>query len=156
MPKLKDKGQKRKAHQSRRARYKRVKKTQRAEYPYPGIAPWLNPKTRAELIDHDYISKLSDEEKAYLSKFNEEYLSGTFEHDSTDLHKGKKRKRDCYNRNNSRNRDVFSRNRTHGWVGDDQTPKKILEQTPTSPESQENTLIDLLDVKIKKDRDASK
>lgn len=155
MPKRVSKSHKPKAQKKRGTHYKKVTKNKRGEYPYPGIAPWLNPKTRAELIDHDYISKLSEEEKIWLSKFNEEYLSGTFEHDSTDFHKGKKRKRDCYSRNNARNRDVFSRNRTYGWVGNDETPKRIMEQTPTSPESQENALIDLLDAKIKKDQGAS-
>lgn len=123
------------------------KKTARSMSKYPGLEHRMNPRIRAELIDHDYVDKLSDKEKKWLSQFNEEYLSGTFSHSAKDLHKTKKQKRECYNRNNARNRDVFSIFRTFGWIGDGETPKKILEETPTSKESQESVLIELLDQK---------
>lgn len=44
-----------------------------------GINRNKNLKSRWDLIDHDYLDKLSPEEQEWLSKFNEEYISGSFE-----------------------------------------------------------------------------
>lgn len=43
-----------------------------------GINRNKNLKSRWDLIDHDYLDKLSPSELEWLSKFNEETVSGTF------------------------------------------------------------------------------
>lgn len=112
----------------------------------------VNPKNRWEHIDHDYLDKLSDKEKEWLSNFNEEYLSGNFNHKGKKFHKTKKEKRDCYNRNNARNRDLFTIARTWGWVvgAENAELESAIDNARTetmNPESQENAVIDLLDIR---------
>jgi hypothetical protein len=58
-------------------------------------------------MDCDYANKLNNEEKRFLSNFNEEYYGGNFNHPGKQLHKTKAMKKDCYDRNNARNRDAF-------------------------------------------------
>lgn len=128
------------------------KPTRRSGERFPGLVQAVNPRTRWELIDHDYINQLSDEEKQWLSNFNEEYLSGNFNHKGKKFHKTKKQKRDCYNRNNSRNRDVFTLYRTHGWiVGADAIPDAMDKHV--DPFKSEDNLLDLLDAKNKIDKE---
>ena len=92
----------------KKSQKKSTKPTKRSRVKYPGLVKNVNTKVRQELIDHDYIDKLNDKEKEFLSNFNEEYLGANFQHKGKQLHKSKKRKRDCYNRNNARNRDIHS------------------------------------------------
>jgi hypothetical protein len=92
----------------KKSQKKSTKPTRRSRVQYPGLVKNVNTKVRQELIDHDYIDKLNDKEKEFLSNFNEEYLGANFQHRGKQLHKSKKRKRDCYNRNNARNRDIYS------------------------------------------------
>jgi len=82
------------------------KKPKRNKEKFPGLKHSVNSKNRQHLIDHDYIHKLNDEEKAWLSKFNEEYISGTFDKvdNENNFHKTQDEKRECWRRNNSRNR----------------------------------------------------
>lgn len=57
-----------------------------------------------------YVGQLNDHEKAWMNKFMEEYNNASFDkNNKTNLMKTKQEKRDSYNRNNSRNRDVFNR-----------------------------------------------
>jgi len=58
----------------------------------------------------DYLKKLSDEELKYMNQFMGEYVSGAFKKDETgdyseqNLHKTAEERRECYTRNNTRNR----------------------------------------------------
>lgn len=99
------------------------------------------------MIDHDYINKLSHEEKKWLSNFNEEYVGGNFNHEGKKFHRSKKQKKTCYDRNNARLRDVVARNRTRGWVpnSEDIIGKAYTE----SPEDILIMVIDLLEEKKK-------
>lgn len=77
---------------------------------YPALNPRLNAKTRFEVLDMDYLKKLSTEELEYLNKFMAEYVSGAFKKDDTggysseNLHRTQEERRECYTRNNTRNR----------------------------------------------------
>jgi hypothetical protein len=74
---------------------------------YPALDPSLNLKSRQHLIsDCDYLHKLDEETKAYLNKFNEEYVNASFDHDDP-LHNTPELKKDCTDRNNARNRDLY-------------------------------------------------
>lgn len=89
------------------------KKRSRRNERYPGLHPELHPRTRWEMFDQDYLDKLTPEEKLWLSNFNEEYVGGNFNHKEGDvLHTTQELKRDCYSRNNARNRDYYAINRS--------------------------------------------
>lgn len=90
---------------------------------YPGLVKSVNSKVRQEYIDQDYINKLSDKEKKFLSDFNEEYYGGNFQHSGKKLHKKKERK-DCYNRNNARNRCLYGIAKAGGKVIDNIVKKE--------------------------------
>lgn len=77
---------------------------------YPALNPRLNAKTRFEVLDMDYLKKLSPEELEFMNKFMAEYVSGSFkkdengEYSSDNFHKTQEERRECYTRNNTRNR----------------------------------------------------
>lgn len=62
--------------------------------------------------DYDYLEKLAKKDPealAWLNRFNREYLQNQFENSPNDLHPAKtKERRDCYARENARNRDMFT------------------------------------------------
>jgi hypothetical protein len=62
-------------------------------------------------LDYDYLHKLSEEELAWLNKFTEEYVHANLntEKPKSNLHRTKSMRKDCYDRNNARNRDVLTK-----------------------------------------------
>lgn len=77
---------------------------------YPALNPRLNAKTRFELLDMDYLKKLNDAQLKFLNQFMGEYVSGAFkktesgEYSDENMHKTVEQRRECYTRNNTRNR----------------------------------------------------
>lgn len=122
-----------------------AKKTRRSQTKNPGLVHEVNPKTRWELMDQDYIDKLTEKEKEWLSNFNEEYISGNFSHKGKKFHKTKKSKRECYNRNNARNRDLYTILRTKGWMNGlpDNNDALIEEKYSANPEEAIHEILDL-------------
>lgn len=90
---------------------KRKKETRRSRQSYPELDPRYNLKTRADLIDQDYLHKLSDKELQWLNKFNKEEISASFDTKNLNknLNKSKKARKRCYDSNNARNRDILSK-----------------------------------------------
>lgn len=91
-------------------------KSKRAKAKYPALKPELNLKTRYELIDYDYIGKLNEEEKKWLNQFTEEYVNASLDSENVEnnFHNTQELKRDCYRRNNARNRDILTRAKASG------------------------------------------
>jgi hypothetical protein len=92
---------------------KKTKRTQskgkREKVKYPSMKQQFNPRTRSELLnDIDYFNKLNDKEKDWMARFMAEFVGADFNHGGKILHKTKKLQKDCYSRNNSRNRDIMS------------------------------------------------
>lgn len=89
---------------------KKKKKKKRDSEKYPALNPRLNAKTRFEVLDMDYIKKLQKKDLEYLNQFMGEYVSGAFkkteegEYSDENLHKTVEERRECYTRNNTRNR----------------------------------------------------
>lgn len=72
--------------------------------------PRLNAKTRFDVLDMDYLNKLDDASLEFLNRAMGEYVSGAFkkeengEYSEENLHKTQAERRECYTRNNVRNR----------------------------------------------------
>lgn len=90
------------------------KKTKRSNKRYPALDPAVNLKTRIDLIDYDYIDKLSDKEKEFLNKFTEEYTIASFKKGKKKIHTKKEHEKDAYDRNNSRNRCIYTKSKAYG------------------------------------------
>lgn len=112
---------------------------------YPGFDKGVNSRTRWEYLDQDYIDKLSPKDKKYLSDFMCEWMSGNFQHEGKKLHKTGQEKRDCYNRNNARNRDVYAIKKATGYLAPIEDHAQALESKHISKDSNEDALIDLID-----------
>jgi len=57
----------------------------------------------------DYLDGLSPEDKAWMNKFIKEYYDGNVKKGDPDvLHNTDELRRDCYNRKNRQNRDLYS------------------------------------------------
>lgn len=69
----------------------------------------MNLKTRQELIDYDYVDKLSEKDKAWLNKFTAEYVNADLDRKNFDnnLHNTLELKQDCDKRNNDRKVDLY-------------------------------------------------
>lgn len=91
-------------------------KNKREKTKYPALKPELNLKSRYELIDYDYIDKLKEEDKAWLNKFTEEYVNASLDSKNlkNNFHNTDQLKKDCYRRNNARNRDILTRAKASG------------------------------------------
>ena len=91
--------------------YTQKPKNRRNLAKYPALDPALNLKSRTELLDYDYLHKLSDIELAWLNKFTEEYVHASLDTNKpkNNLHRTKALRKDCYDRNNARNRDILVR-----------------------------------------------
>lgn len=113
---------------------KKRKKTRRNKAKYPALEPEFNLKMRKDLIDYDYLHKLTPEELKWLNSFTEEYINADFNHKGKRIHKkiiklkhikykNKNKeidvyKSDSYKRNNDRNSDIYTRMQASGKLLD--------------------------------------
>ena len=123
---------------------KKPKNNLRARTKYPALRPHLNLKTRFEEISDvlSYVDQLNDKEKAFLNSFISEYVNADFRHEGKILHKSKKAKKKCYDRNNARNRDIFTKARATGNT----VSLTSLNEKDESVENVDN-VIDVIDLK---------
>jgi hypothetical protein len=126
----------------------------RTKTKYPGLNKKVNTKVRQELIDYDYLNKLSPEEKEWLNKFSEEYNSASFKkskkgnYSTKNLHRTKKLRKECYDRNNSRNRDIFSITKANDMLKEADKLNTYLEEKSIRNATQvEDDIIAIIDFK---------
>lgn len=117
----------------------------RGKVKFPALDKKYNLKTRQDLIDYDYIDKLTDKEKAFLNSFTEEYVGANFKHKGKKLHKSKTKKKDCFDRNNSRNRDIYTISKANDMLKE--LDKKVDAKIKTTADDVENQLIEQIDLK---------
>lgn len=102
--------------------------------------PALNVKrmvsNRREYVDYDYVAGLDDKAKDFLNRFTEEYYIANFNHKGKGVDKTKKAKKDSYDRNNQRNRDLYSKAKVTGLM--DNAPTKEYLQSKIDNEYIEN------------------
>lgn len=116
----------------------------RAREEFPALKPEFNLKTRKDLIDYDYINKLTDKEKTWLNKFSEEYVGASF--GKKPLHRTKAMRKTCYDANNARNRCILTKSKA---AGKSLYLDEIVEEELEDATQQEDLLINELDKKLK-------
>jgi hypothetical protein len=91
-------------------------KNRRDKVENPALNKRYMPRVRQELIDYDYLDKLSAEEKEWLNKFTDEYVNASFKRDGTDIQSYEKYGKDSNDRNNARNRCLYTalKNKANG------------------------------------------
>lgn len=115
---------------------------------YPGLNKNLFSRIKQEQFDYDYIDKLDPKEKEWLSKFTEEYLGARLNGEGKKFHKNKRLRKDCFDRNNSRNRDIYSISNAVGKLDRHSDMQKIIEDIQEKKEeSYEDKLIEAIDKK---------
>ena len=120
------------------------KQNRRSKNKYRALRPELNLKTRFEEISDmaSYVDQLNEEEKEWLNRFSEEYVCANFNHPGRKLHRSQENRKMCTDRNNARNRDIFSREKAQGTMNylEDILPKSY------EPDFEDEQLIeDLID-----------
>jgi hypothetical protein len=101
----------------------------------------VNLKTRIDLIDYDYINKLSEAEKKWLNQFTEEYTIASFKSKRNII----KDRKDSYNRNNARNRCIYTRSKASGYLDYLEDLKLNENEMIEDQESLMNDIIDNLE-----------
>lgn len=92
-----------------------VKRNKRPKF--ANLDPNYNLRSRWEQTADvaEYANKLDYESKTWLNKFMGEYVNGSFEKkNENNIQKTKKLKKDCYDRNNARNRDILTKAKAMG------------------------------------------
>ena len=98
-------------------------------------------------MDDKYRQAMRDDPKLakYLNEFNEEFVNASFKKGKKHLHKSKELKRDSYNRNNARNRCIYTREKAQGALN-------YIEDVKTSITEEfqeyEDELIDAIDYNL--------
>lgn len=126
------------------------KKNKRNNTKYPALNPSLNLKTRTDLLDYDYLDKLSEKDKEWLNRFTEEYTHARFDHKGKKIQKKKEQIKDSYDRNNARNRDILTRVRASGRLKDIESIKE-KDMNIMSPED-ELILRESINIKLRRKR----
>jgi len=116
--------------------------SRRSKAKRPNLDPGYTLKSRRELLDFDYLDKLSEKELDFLDKFTSETINASFDKDDKkNLIKGKAKKREIYGENNARNRCIYTKKKAHNelsWLED-------LREEDSSLESIENEIINNLE-----------
>jgi hypothetical protein len=134
-------------------------KANRKSTKYPALDPKVNPRIRRDYSDQDYIAQLSDKEKDWLNRFNEEYINANFTHKGKRIHlikvKERKRKKDghvhkidvykqqCEHANNARNRDAFAMSKSNNIL---ETYTPIDKSADITKDQYEDELISKIDI----------
>lgn len=87
---------------------KKQKRTKRSKIKHPALKPKYNSRVRQEYLDYDYLDKLNEEELNWLNKFTAEWNNAEIkEGDPNAIHDYSKHKKEIFDRNNARNRDLY-------------------------------------------------
>jgi truncated hemoglobin YjbI len=118
-----------------------IKKRERAVY--PGLEKRLFSRIKQEYHDYDYVDKLSDKDKKWLSDFTSEWLGANLNDSDKKMHKSNKRRKQVFDMNNARNRDLLSNVKAGGLVDD---VYSLEERSTIDPSKAEDAIIDSIEV----------
>ncbi len=125
------------------------KKTRRSQVKHPGLEKRWNSKIKQEYIDYDekYLEDLNKnpEAKEWMNKFSEEYIGAKLNHEDP-IHDTPKLRKDCFDRNNQRNRCLLS-NVKAGNKTEEELQLHKHRRANSSDENIEEYLIEYIDSK---------
>lgn len=137
-----------------RQKKKAYKKVPRNKLKYPTFEVKRAVVNRREELEIDYIDKLSEKEKAWLNQFQEEYVCANFQNKEKLLDKTDEYRKERYNANNRRNRDILINAKVRGLINrveSDAHLAHFLDTDNTNYNHTEENLIDYLDEKKKQE-----
>lgn len=132
---------------------KPYKKVPRNKLKYPTFEVKRAVVNRREELEVDYLDKLNDEEKAFLNQFQEEWVCANFQNKDKLLDQSDTYRKERYNANNRRNRDLLINAKVRGQitrVESDAHLQHYLDVNETNTNETENALVDYIDEKNKK------
>jgi hypothetical protein len=122
---------------------KKKKKSLREKTKFRALTKGVNLKSRGELIDYDYINKLSYEEKKWLNDFTEGWTNADFRSEDTKkvFENHEHIRKEAFRRNNYRNFDLYSKKKmNNGLIS--------LEEYYGNPDDEDTvTIEELIDLK---------
>lgn len=137
---------KKRRYTSPKFKSKTNKASVRSQKKLRALLPEYNLKTRFDLleIDEKYMQDLKNnpEVAEWLNKFNTEFVNASFNTHKNHLHRSKSAKRECYARNNARNRCIYTREKAQGKLD---SIEDLKEEMKRLEENFENDYIDTLD-----------
>lgn len=105
------------------------KVNRRSKAKYPALDPTLNLRTRYEEIEQNQyingvkndngeivIRELTHSEKDWLNRFNEEFVNANFNHKGKKIDATKASKKRSYDKNNARNRCIYTKAKASGTL----------------------------------------
>lgn len=106
---------------------------------------------RREQLEVDYLDQLSEKDKDFLNKFNEEFVLSNFKHPGKVLDDSQEAKRASYNANNARNRCIYTKAKVTGLLNNTLTEKHLSSFIDQDAEqayrNHEDTLIEVIGLK---------
>lgn len=124
---------------------KPFKKVARNKLKYPTFHVARAVSNRKEELECDYIDKLNESEKDWLNRFNEETVCANFQHRGELLDKSDEYRKECFNHNNRRNRDILRSAETVGLIN------RIQKESDLKIENIEDVWIEIIDLKKEKE-----
>lgn len=121
--------------------------TKRSKTKYPGLKKELYSKIKQQYFDIDYVNSLSEDEKQWLNDFMNEYYGANLNESKERMHNTDVLRKDVFDRNNARNRDIYNVARTGGRL--DSLDEALLNQLEESEidEEFEDRIINRIDDK---------
>lgn len=119
--------------------------------------PALNPKravgNRRELLEIDYLDQLSEKDKDWLNRFNEEFVIANYQHKGKKIDKSKKARKASYDRNNARNRCTYTKAKVTGLLNNTPTEEYLTAAIDNkhrkTVSNMEDVLIETIDMKAR-------
>lgn len=105
---------------------------------YKALEPEINLKSRYEEIEDiaSYAKDLPEEAKDWLNRFTQEYVCANFKHKGEKIHTTEKLRKSCFNRNNARNRDVYTQQKAQNSLNYIEDYRTIEENIDDSGDSE--------------------
>ncbi len=142
-----------------RVKKKAYKKVPRNKLKYPTFEVKRAVVNRREELEVDYINKLSEKEKAWLNQFQEEYVCANFQNKDKLLDKSDKYRKERYNSNNRRNRDILINAKVRGLISRVESEAHLshfLDNDKTNYNHAEEHVVDYIDEKNKQKAEEKK